>query len=102
MKICLSAKLAGGELTVVDKLESPTCSTKDVAQAVSAIVPAKNCMMIGGEQIDVNFDFATRNLHYVDLYASQGANVYDILRRHHLVLTVDAVDNLTERLTRVL
>ncbi|PZO82905.1 MAG: 50S ribosomal protein L4, partial [Micavibrio aeruginosavorus] len=34
----------------------------------------------------------------IDVLPSQGANVYDILRRDVLVMTKDAVDQLTERL----
>jgi large subunit ribosomal protein L4 len=41
---------------------------------------------------------AARNIIGVDVLASQGANVYDILRRDTLVLTKAAVAKLEERL----
>jgi large subunit ribosomal protein L4 len=46
----------------------------------------------------VNFALASRNIPFIDVLPSQGANVYDILRRDTLVLTKDAVQALEARL----
>lgn len=48
--------------------------------------------------MDANFARATNNIPRIDVLPSQGANVYDILRRDTLVLTKEAVSDLTERL----
>ncbi len=45
-----------------------------------------------------SFARAARNIIGVDVLPSQGANVYDILRRETLVLTKAAVEKLEERL----
>jgi large subunit ribosomal protein L4 len=58
----------------------------------------ESALIIGGKEIDANFARATSNLPRIDVLSSQGANVYDILRRDMLVLTKDAVNDLTERL----
>jgi len=42
---------------------------------------------------------AARNLPRVKVLRVAGANVYDILRFEHLVLTRDAVDALSDRVT---
>jgi large subunit ribosomal protein L4 len=46
----------------------------------------------------VNFTKAASNIPHLDVLPSQGANVYDILRRDTLVLTKEAVQNLEARL----
>ena len=58
----------------------------------------ENALIVGGSELDTNFQRATRNIPLIDVMPSQGANVYDILRRDTLVLTKDAVNDLTERL----
>jgi len=55
-------------------------------------------VIVGGKEIDPNFARATANLPGIDVLPSQGANVYDILRRDTLVLTKEAVSDLTEKL----
>ena len=55
-------------------------------------------MIVGGKEVDVNFARATANLPRIDVLPSAGANVYDILRRDVLVLTKDAVKDITEKL----
>jgi large subunit ribosomal protein L4 len=57
-----------------------------------------SALIVGGKEIDVNFARATANIPSIDVLTSQGANVYDILRRDVLVLTKEAVNDLTEKL----
>ena len=57
-----------------------------------------SAVIVGGKEIDPNFARATANLPGIDVLPSQGANVYDILRRDTLVLTKEAVSDLTEKL----
>ena len=44
-----------------------------------------------------NFARAARNIEKIDVLPVQGINVYDILRRDHLVLTKAAIESLEER-----
>ncbi len=57
-----------------------------------------SALVVCGKEVDVNFARATRNLPRIDVLPSQSVNVYDILRRDTLVLTKEAVNDLTERL----
>ena len=57
-----------------------------------------NCLFIDGQEVDINFALASRNILGVDVLPTIGANVYDILRKDKLVLTKDAVSCLEERL----
>jgi len=55
-------------------------------------------LVLSGAAVDENFAKAARNIPNVDVLPSQGANVYDILKRHTLVLTKQAVQDLEARL----
>lgn len=97
MKSALSAKAKEGKLIIVDVLAPKDHKTKAMADAFKAF-GIESALIVGGKEIDANFARATRNLPKVDVLPVQGANVYDILRRDTLVLTKDAVNDLTERL----
>ena len=54
-------------------------------------------LIIDGAAVDAGFAQAARNIPNVDVLPVQGINVYDILRRHHLVLTKAALEALEAR-----
>lgn len=97
MRSALSAKAAEGKLIVLDAATSKDHKTKAMAAALTKM-GLTNALIVGGEQIETNFARATKNIPLIDVLPSQGANVYDILRRDTLVLTKDAVELLTARL----
>ena len=97
LKTALSAKQAEGKLVVLDSGATKTPKTKDMVKQLDALDWGK-ALIIDGAQVDDNLSKATRNIIGIDVLPSGGANVYDILRRDTLVLTKDAVEQLTERL----
>lgn len=97
MKSALSAKLAQGKLVIIDEAKAKDHKTKPMATAMAKF-GFDSALIIGGKEIEANFARATSNLPRVDVLPSQGANVYDIMRRDTLVLTKEAVADLTERL----
>jgi len=54
---------------------------------------------VTGASVDENFAKAANNIPNLDVLSSAGANVYDILKRHQLVLTKEAVADLEARLS---
>lgn len=97
MRCALSVKAKEGKLIIVDALEPKDHKTKAMAEAFKSF-GIESALVVGGKEIDAKFARATRNLMKVDVLPVQGANVYDIMRRDTLVLTKDAVSDLTERL----
>jgi len=97
LRTALSAKQADGSLIVLDKAELKSGKTADLSKMV-AVLGWKNALVIDGETVNEGFARAARNIVGLDVLPSQGANVYDILRREKLVLTKDAVEKLVERL----
>jgi large subunit ribosomal protein L4 len=96
LKVALSAKAADGKLVVLDQAKAPTPKTKELATRLKAL--GWGSVLVIDGQVDDNFALASRNMPFVDVLPSIGANVYDILRRDTLVLTKDAVEALEARL----
>ena len=97
LKTALSAKAKEGNLVIVDEAKLASPKTKDL-QAKMDVCGLNNCLFIDGQEVDINFALASRNILGVDVLPTIGANVYDILRKDKLVLTKDAVSCLEERL----
>lgn len=97
LKAALSAKAKDGKLIIIDDAKAKDHKTKPMASAMAKF-GFQSALIVGGAEIDANFARATANLPRIDVLPSQGANVYDILRRDTLVLTKDAVNDLTEKL----
>jgi large subunit ribosomal protein L4 len=97
MKSALSAKQADGKLIVIDEATLKAPKTKELANRLGKL-GWQDVLLVGGAEIDANFGRAAANIPHLDVLPSQGANVYDILRRDMLVLTKEAVQNLEARL----
>ncbi len=97
LKTALSAKAAAGKLIILDEAKAKDHKTKPMAEAMKKL-GLDSALIVAGGEIDVNFARATANLPRIDVLPSQGANVYDILRRDTLVLTKQAVNDITEKL----
>jgi large subunit ribosomal protein L4 len=97
LKLALSSKAKAGELIVLDAATLAEPKTKALAQKVDKLGWGR-ALVIDGASVDANFARAARNLRDVDVLPSQGANVYDILRRDLLVVTKAGVEALEARL----
>ncbi len=97
LKCALADKLRGERLWIMDGLALEEPKTKLLWQRLLAL-GLRDVLIVTGGEPDANFRLAARNLPKVQLLPQIGANVYDILRHEHLVLTPDAVERLQERL----
>ena len=96
LKHALSAKGKAGELIILADTHAAEAKTKVVLGHL-ANLGLNNALFIDGAQVDAGFSMAARNIPYIDVLPVQGINVYDILRRHKLVLTKAAVEALEAR-----
>jgi large subunit ribosomal protein L4 len=96
LKTALSAKQAEGKLVVIDAARIEEAKTKALRARFDAL--GWDSVLIIDGAVNEDFARAARNLPKVDVLPTQGANVYDILRRDTLVLTRDAVQQLEARL----
>jgi large subunit ribosomal protein L4 len=98
LKTALSDKQREGKLVVIDAAALPDGKSKALAAKMKEM-GWTSALFIDGQQVDESFARAAANIKHVDVLPSQGANVYDILRRDVLVLTRAAVEQLQARLS---
>ncbi|HEX2560001.1 50S ribosomal protein L4 [Phenylobacterium sp.] len=96
LKHALSSKAKAGSLVVLDSATLTEAKTAALRESFGKL-GLTNALVIGGAQLDTNFQLAARNIPNVDVLPSAGLNVYDVLRRHTLVLTKDAVEAIQAR-----
>ncbi|WP_305967586.1 MULTISPECIES: 50S ribosomal protein L4 [unclassified Mameliella] len=92
----LSSKVKDGSLVVIEAADCDGKS-KTLAKQV-ANLGWKRALIIDGAEVNENFARAAANIEGLDVLPSQGANVYDILKRDTLVLTKAGVEALEARL----
>jgi len=97
LRCALSSKHQEGKLVVLDNARLDEPKTKALSERVAAF-GWSSALIIDSSDLDENLQRAAGNLGYVDVMSSEGANVYDILRRDFLVLTTAAISELEGRL----
>ena len=97
LRHALSAKAAAKEIIILDDAVLKAVKTSELQKSLTKL-GVVNGLVVSGSSVDENFAKAARNIPNVDVLPSQGANVYDILKRHTLVLTKQAVQDLEARL----
>ncbi|MBX3025354.1 50S ribosomal protein L4 [bacterium] len=96
LRSALAMRLRENALTVVDKIDIPDGKTKSVLAVLGALGLDK--ALIITEAANPLLERAARNLPMVKVLRAEGANVYDILRYPHLVVTQAAVEALRGRI----
>ena len=97
LKHALSAKANAGALVVLDAAVNKSGKTKDLAKQVDKL-GWKKTLIIDGPEVSANFLQASRNIEGLDILRSQGANGYDIMKAHTLVITKAGAAALEARL----
>lgn len=95
MRSALSAKLAGGELIVLDKLELLEAKTKNMAAVLKALNLDKRTLLVVGEDND-NVKRASANIEKLSLTNASLLNIYDLVANGACVMTCDAIKKIEE------
>jgi large subunit ribosomal protein L4 len=96
LKHALSAKAKDDGILVIEALSLDEGKTKELRGALQKLGLA-NALFIDGAQVAESVRAAARNLPNIDVLPAAGINVYDVMRRHKLVLTRAAVEALEAR-----
>jgi large subunit ribosomal protein L4 len=95
MKSALSAKVAAGEMIVLDSLNMDAIKTKEVVAVLAAIKAGKKALIVLPEKNDVVYKSA-RSIAGVNTTLVNTLNVYDILNCDTIVVLKDAVAKIEE------
>ncbi len=96
LRHALSAKAKDGGIVILEAASVKEGKTKELRTHFGKLGFA-NALIIDGAQVETSFANAARDIPNIDVLPVQGINVYDILRRHTLVLTKAALDALEAR-----
>ena len=97
MRSALSAKLADGELIVVDKLEFEKPSTKGGVAMLKALEVEGRCTIVI-EEDNMDALLSLRNIPTVDVVLSGEENTYELLDNKRLIFEQSALEKLQEAL----
>jgi large subunit ribosomal protein L4 len=95
MRSALSAKLADGELVVVDKFDFEKPSTKAAVAALAALGVEGRCTVVVGNE-DINSFLSFRNIPTVNIIAVAESNTYEFVDNKKLVFTSEALERIQE------
>ncbi|MFA1688199.1 50S ribosomal protein L4 [Candidatus Rickettsia barbariae] len=93
----LSEKCAEGKLLVIDSLKLDKPKTSALVNILNKF-QGKSFFVIDGNEVDMNFSLAAKNIYNTVIVPQIGANVYDIIRHEYVLLSQEAVSVLEERL----
>ena len=98
LKAALSRRLEDGSLWVLDRVVLDEIKTRKFVEILKAFGWEEALFVLPDQ--DECVSKASRNLPGVKVLPVVGLNVYDILSHRHLVMTIDAVERVVERLGR--
>jgi len=96
MRSALSRRAAEDAIVVMDAVDVPGAKTKEVVAMLERF--AISDVLIVASPDDVSIRRSAKNLQNVTVVPPEGLNVYDILRRRHLMMTSSAVAAVSARL----
>ncbi|XP_018798330.1 PREDICTED: 39S ribosomal protein L4, mitochondrial [Bactrocera latifrons] len=95
----LSVKLAQDDLHIIDTVDMPTSDPQFIKKLIKERNWGPSVLIVDRDDIfPENISYATDALSYVNLMPSYGLNTYSMLKHDTLVLTVNAVKHIEERL----
>ncbi|MBP2016914.1 large subunit ribosomal protein L4 [Symbiobacterium terraclitae] len=95
LRQALSAKLASGELIVIDSFELEAPKTREVVSLLKNLKAEGKAFIVTAEE-NVNVYKSARNIPGVRANAARNLNVYEVLASGKIVLTQDAVAKVEE------
>jgi large subunit ribosomal protein L4 len=85
-----------GKLVVVDNFEVASGKTRDAAEILSTLQTPKALIVVAN--MTPTLRRAVRNLPKAKVIDCSGLNVFDLLRYAHLIVSVEALAQIQERL----
>ncbi len=99
LKMALSKKLKDGKLKIIDELKISKPKTSLFKNKLNNL-KIDSALFVDNLDLDQNLILASNNIPKIDILPLAGLNVYDILKRDYLVISVSAVTGIQERLSK--
>jgi len=98
LRSVLAARHGEGKLVVVDALKLAEPKTKQMVECLKGLGIEGSALVVTASP-DEGLSRASRNLAKVKVLPVLGLNVYDVLKHQTLIITRDALEQLSARLT---
>ncbi|MBI1810660.1 MAG: 50S ribosomal protein L4 [Nitrospirae bacterium] len=96
LKSALSAKLADGEITLIDDLSINKPSTKDMAAIIKTLGFEGESLLIVIPENNNNIKLSVRNIAGVHVACASDLNAYTVIAHSRLLITKGAVAGISE------
>lgn len=96
LRCALSAKVAAGQVVVVEGLTFDAPKTKNVAALLNAFQAADAKALLITASADKNVELSARNMPKVTTITTMGLNCFDILNSNKVILAKEAVEKIEE------
>lgn len=96
LRCALSAKVAAGQVVVVEGLTFDAPKTKNVAALLNAFQAADAKALLITAGADKNVELSVRNMPKVTTITTMGLNCFDILNSNKVILAKEAVEKIEE------
>jgi len=104
--IALSAKFKEGNLIVIKDTILPTHKTVELTTLMAEYFPAIHqgqvAVVHGDGELDPNFALAARNLYHFDFYTPSTLTTFEIVKRHHMIVTETGLAELEKYLMKLM
>jgi large subunit ribosomal protein L4 len=100
LKSALSLLVKEGRLTVVENLELEAIKTKTIVSILELLKPAQKRTLVVDTKGNDKLKLSLRNLNHNLFLPPEGVNVYDLLRHDHLVVSKEAIEQITARCSK--
>lgn len=98
LKSSLNAKLNENNLLILDELNLGSPRTKEAVKILSNLRLEGGNTLLMLDKIDDNTKLSFRNIGFFEIIRASDANAYRILSAHKLILTLNALKILAERI----
>jgi large subunit ribosomal protein L4 len=95
LRSALSAKVAAGEVTVLEGFELEEPRTRAVVDLLASLNAGRRVLLVLGSHNEV-LERSARNVPYVQVILASNLNVRDLLVAETVLVTRDAVEHVTE------
>ncbi|MCK4910821.1 MAG: 50S ribosomal protein L4 [Thermodesulfovibrionales bacterium] len=92
----LSAKLADGEVVVVNGLSVDAPKTKQMVQVLDTFGISGGSVLVVLKEMDANVALSLRNIPAAHIILAQDLNAYDVLSHRNLLITKEAMESLED------
>jgi len=99
LKIALSKKYDDGKLKILSDVKLSKSKTSILKTKIKNL-GIESALFISGKKVDNNFLLASRNIPNIDILSIEGLNVYAILKRDFLVLSIEALSSINDRFVK--